>query len=269
MNYSDGARSNEPTEFRRFERPGPHLSIVIPAFKEGRHISVTLDRIASFVAECGWSTEVLVVDDGSRDATPHIVETRAANWPPQSRLRLLTHSANRGKGAAVRTGVLASRGAYVIFTDADLAYSTEPFARITERLDAGSDVVIGVRSRRAGLIRAVMGWAFAMFVRLLGLTDVTDTQCGIKGFRSSAAGILFGLATVDDFAFDVEILFLAKAYGFRVDAEPVDMRLPDHTSMQFRRDVPRMIRSLLSIRRRAKTGLYEIPSPRPRGRKNF
>lgn len=251
-------------------RPVPAYSLVIPAYDASAVIAATLDEIRSAVASADEPTEVIVVDDGSGDATARTVEAATAGWPDSSALRLLRHRTNRGKGAAVRTGMIAARGRHRIFTDADLAYGFEPVARLRAALEAGADVAAGVRDRHRGGLRQVAGWAFRRAVAAYGLATVPDSQCGIKAFSAGAAGMLFGVSRIDGFAFDVEVLHLAVRWGLEIARVPVEERGGvRHTSVNFLRDAPLMLRSLREVRAGTASGAHEDVGPKPRHRKNL
>lgn len=247
--------------------PAPDLSIVIPAFNEAENLSVSLEELVEFTSNSDFAVEVIVVDDGSSDDTVAVVEAAAAHWPDGSRLRLLRHRHNKGKGAAVRTGMLAVKGEHAVFTDADLAYGTSQIAAVVSALEAGADVAIGRREHHRGLVRRVTGRLFSILVNTTRMVAVADPQCGLKGFRHGVGAVIFGLATIDDFAFDVEALVIAAANEFSVVEVPVRMRDPGTdtrhrhgTSVNLPRDTMRMLKSLRRIERNRRSGLYVVPA---------
>ncbi len=229
------------------------LSIVVPAFSEGRRIGSTILALRAALGDA----EIVVVDDGSPDDTA--AAARAAGADQVIRLPV-----NRGKGAAVRAGVLAATGVSVVFTDADLSYPPPQIIRVRDELEAGWDVVVGSRRHaetrtveRAGALREVSGRVFSLFTRIvLPRGRFGDTQCGLKGFRRDAAQRLFGLSRVDGFAFDVEILWLACHLGLRVTEVPVELDSAAGSTVHLSRDALRMLRDLLRVRRWAATGAY-------------
>lgn len=245
----------------------PAVSVLLPAY----NAASTLDAaLASMRRQTFTDFELVVVDDGSTDATTTIVESMTAEWPSFSTLRILRHKANRGKGAAVRTGMIAARGTHRVFTDADLAYGFEPVALLRRALDNGADVAAGVRERHRGGLRRLAGWAFGRCVAAYGLAVGPDPQCGIKAFTAGAAGMLFGVARVDGFAFDVEVLHLASRWGLDVARVPVVERGGvRHSSVDFLHDTPLMLRSLREIRATTEAGAYEDNGPKPRYRKGL
>jgi dolichyl-phosphate beta-glucosyltransferase len=234
--------------------PRPALSIVIPAYDEARRIGPTLDATCAYLDARGLddgSVEVLVVDDGSRDETASIVEGRSMR---DERVQLVRMSANRGKGAAVREGMLRSRGERALFMDADLATPIEELTKLERALDGGADVAIGSRALAASRIevrqhptREAMGKAFNLLVRTLAMSGIRDTQCGFKLFTRPAADALFGEARVDRFAFDVEVLLLARG-RFRVVEVPVVWRHIEQSKISPLRDAARMAFDLVKIR---------------------
>jgi len=200
------------------------LSIVIPAYNEAERISPTLDRVLEWLDEEGRSAEVVVVDDGSKDDTCGVVRARAAS---DDRLRLVENGANRGKGYSVAHGVREARGAWILFSDADLSTPVEEL----NKLEAGrGDAPISIGSRalpdsdlkkRQPFYREMMGRSFNLLVQTLVFPGIKDTQCGFKLFRADVAKVLFELRTIDGFAFDVEVLFLARKHGHAVAEIPV------------------------------------------------
>lgn len=254
----------------RLPDAAPALSIVIPAFDAAAVLGASLAEIARFVGDAEEATEVVVVDDGSSDGTAAVVEAARGSWPQSSSLRLLTHRRNRGKGAAVRTGMIAARGAHRVFTDADLAYGFEPVHRLRDALASGADVAVGVRDRHRGALRQVAGWGFSRAVAAYGLHVGPDPQCGIKAFTAEAAAVLFGVTRVEGFAFDVELLHVASRWDLRVERVPVVERGgARHTSVNVVRDAPRMLQALQAIRATTAAGEYEAVGPKPRYRKGI
>ena len=207
--------------------PGGKASLVVPAFDERGRIERAIDGISAWLRTKpgGWEWEVIVVDDGSSDGTAEIAEraAAAANLP----VRLLRHGTNRGKGAAIRTGVLASTGDPVLVSDTDLSTPLTEWVKLAERLPT-RPIAIGSRAldedlvrRRQPFYRQFMGKIFNGFVRILAVHGIHDTQCGFKLFRGDVARELFADARIDRFAYDVEALVLARRLGYEIAEVPV------------------------------------------------
>jgi len=195
----------------------PELSVVIPAYNEAERLGPSLDRALEYLERRGGSFEVLVVDDGSSDATGQVAASYAAR-----NVRLLAHPLNRGKGAALRTGVVAARGDRVLVSDADFSTPIEELPKLERRL-ADADLVLGSRAapgadvrERQPLYRELMGKTFNLLIRILGVRGLRDTQCGFKLMRGEIGRELFAEMEIDGFAYDVEMVWLARQHGYRV-----------------------------------------------------
>jgi glycosyltransferase involved in cell wall biosynthesis len=200
----------------------PALSIVIPAFNEGGRIRRTLQRVCDFLRERDLDTEVVVADDGSTDDTALVVESIAGERAGvQIRLVRLAH--NRGKGAALRAGVAATRGARVLLMDADLATPIEELDVLWAAADAGASIAIGSRAVATANVthaqpslRVLLGTAGNLWIRALAVPRVSDTQCGFKLFEGDIGRKLFEMTRQDRFAIDVEVLSLARRFGIEI-----------------------------------------------------
>ncbi len=246
-----------PTPNARREAPSsveaPQLSVVVPAYNEETRLGASIKRMLAYLDAQNYTFEILVVDDGSTDATAHVVETIAACRP---QVRLLGYQPNRGKGGAVRYGMLRARGARILFSDADLATPIEEVEKLLTQLNAGFDIAIGSRDvpgsqllKRQSPLRELGGRAFNKLVQLLAVPGIHDTQCGFKLFTHSAAQAVFGRTQVEDFAFDVEALYLAiRVFGLRVAEVPVRWSHQEGSKVRFLRDAGRMMKTLLRIR---------------------
>ncbi|MCG3175565.1 MAG: Undecaprenyl-phosphate 4-deoxy-4-formamido-L-arabinose transferase [Candidatus Omnitrophica bacterium] len=231
----------------------PELSIVVPVYNEELSLPETLRRLKAYLDLKGRPWEVVVVSDGSVDRTDTIASEAAAADPRVRHIRL---ERNRGKGAAVRQGVRASKGRYVLFTDADLSAPIKESEKLLERLIAGADVAVGSRALRSSGCdvrqtpkRYLAGRVFNVLVRsVLGL-GIRDTQCGFKAFGRGAADRLFGAQTLEGFGFDVEVLYLARKYGMRVEEVPVMWSQGPRSRVRLWRDSVRMAADLVRIRR--------------------
>ncbi len=193
--------------------------MVIPAYNEAGRLGPTLDRVDAYLRARGTSHEILVVDDGSSDGTAELVRAH-----PAEGLRLVRQPENRGKGAALRRAVAESRGRRVLLSDADLSTPIEELEALAARLDAGADLALGSRamedsrvSVRQPFYRELMGKTFNRIIRLLGVRGVRDTQCGFKLLDGEVARRLFPRLVTERFAYDVELIWLARRAGYRVD----------------------------------------------------
>jgi dolichyl-phosphate beta-glucosyltransferase len=229
------------------------LSIVIPAFNEEARLAPTLEEIIGFIHRENWRAEVLVVDDGSSDRTPQIVEGFAQN---HSLIRLLRNDRNRGKGHSVRHGVQKASGDIVFMMDADLAVPMTECQKLVDAIRAGSDVAIGSRALderlervRPPFYRRVCSSGFRAMVRILLGLRFKDTQCGFKAFTRDAAKATFALQTIETWGFDPEVLLIASRLGYRITEVAVETFHREGSKINPVRDSINMFRELLSIRR--------------------
>lgn len=248
----------------------PRWSIVVPAYNEEDRLPRYLAEIREFFEIIGWSVEVLVSDDGSRDATARVVSELSEEWPA---LRLHRLPENRGKGAAVREGILRARGERVLFTDADGATPIAEILRLSRALDDGADIAVGSRALKGkdtrvetSVKRRLVGRTFHLMISILGVRGVRDTQCGFKAFLGPVAKELFAASTIDGFGFDVELFLLAQKACFRIDEVPVNWTHVDGSRVSVLRDSPRMALEVLSVRWRLLTGHYRGWPPNGKGR---
>lgn len=237
----------------------PPLSVVIPAYNEEQRLPSTLEAIALFLDTHGTQYEVLVVDDGSSDRTAQLMQRLSQNL---AHLRLLGGAKNKGKGYAVRTGVLAARYPFILVTDADLSTPIEEVRRLLTAMD-GADVVIATRARPDARVevtqhpgRMLLGKIFNLLVRILGLTNFPDTQCGFKLWRAVAADNVFRPLRIERFAFDVEALYVARRLGWRIREVGVVWRNHPDSRVRICRDAMRMLADLFRIRFYALRGDY-------------
>lgn len=259
-----GVRSSQGHRSDRPPAPGEvRLSVVIPAYREEAGIGRTVARVREAlqpVAATG-GVEIVVVDDGSPDDTVGAARRAGAD-------QVVAQPANRGKGAAVRAGVLVARGRTVAFTDADLAYAPDQLAVLLARIEEGWDVVVGSRHHqgtttlaRAGRLREMGSRLINVFTLALLLGQYRDTQCGLKAFRSDVARLLFAQTRVDGFAFDIELFHLAERYELSLLEVPVRVENSERSTVKVARDALRLVRDLFRIRRWAKQGAYaELPA---------
>jgi putative flippase GtrA len=236
------------------------FSVVIPAYHAAHEIGPTIARVHAALNGAGVEHEVVVVDDGSGDGTDEAARAGGAD-------QVVVQSQNRGKGAAVRAGVLAARGRTIAFTDADMAYPPEQLVRLLEQVEAGWDMVVGSRRHthtttlvHARQLRELTGRLFNMFTLVVLLGAYRDTQCGLKAFRSDVAKMLFSKARIDGFAFDVELFHLAERHRLSLVEVPVEVANTEASTVQVGSDAMRMVKDLLRIRQWASAGRYSDPA---------
>ena len=242
----------------------PLLSIVIPAHNEERRLPRTLEQVFAFLEDQAYEAEVLVVENGSTDGTLSIARSFAAQQPA---LRVIPVEA-RGKGRAVRLGMLAAVGEYRFMCDADLSMPIEQVNRFLPPALEDFDVALGSRevegSRRyhEPLHRHLGGRFVNLIIRLLILPSLQDTQCGFKCFRAAAAQDLFQHQTLDGWSFDIELLFIARKRGYRVREIPVDWYYRSESKVSAVRDALGMVSDMLRIRRNWRSGVYDAHASR-------
>jgi dolichyl-phosphate beta-glucosyltransferase len=238
----------------------PDLSIVIPAYNEELRLPATLERLAEYLPTLGLQTEVLIVDDGSRDRTAAVAASFAGKI---TGLRVLSNGTNRGKGYSVRHGMLEATGGLVLFTDADLSAPIEESDKLISALKNGYDVAIGSRAMNRSLIsthesvfREFAGIIFNKIVRVVLWLPFVDTQCGFKAFRRERCRIIFELQRIEGFGFDPELLYLARHYGLRAIEIPVRWGHSPDTKVSMLRDSFKMFIDIFAIRWNALSGKY-------------
>jgi dolichyl-phosphate beta-glucosyltransferase len=228
----------------------PRLSLVIPAYNEQARLPFTLSEIEAYLCREEIDCEVIVVDNGSRDATSAVVQQATMTFP---RLRLL-RTDRRGKGCAVRAGMLSAQGNVVIFADADLSWSVDDVARFLSMVDADNPIVIGSRegsdARRIGepIYRHLMGRVFNGVVQALAVPGIEDSQCGFKAFRADAAKAIFSRQRIDGFGFDVEVLYLARRLGYPIRVVPLRWEHKENSRVAPVRDTLAMLTDVLRVR---------------------
>lgn len=238
--------------------------MVVPAYDEGVRLAPSLRRILDHLRSRDLDFEVLVVDDGSRDDTAEVA--RSFDVPE---LVVLRHLVNRGKGAALRTGVLASQGEQVLLTDADLSTPITDLDRLEPHLQ-DADLVLGSRAvqdadiiERQPLYRELMGKTFNLLIRLLGVRGIRDTQCGFKLLEGGVARDLFTALTIDRFAYDVELVWLARRRGLRVKEVGVTWKNSPDSRVSPVRDSLSMLRDILRFRFRHSRRSAQTRDPDP------
>jgi len=238
--------------------PIPRLSIVIPAYNEERRLPGSLSRLDDYLKGLDREVEVIVVENGSTDRTAAVVEECRRRMPY---LRLL-HVATPGKGWAVRAGMLAATGDHLMFCDADFSMPVEEIGKFTALLDEGTPIVIASREAASAerhdepSRRHVMGRAFNRAVQLLVVSGIDDTQCGFKAFQRPVGRDIFNRQRIRGWAFDVELLYLARRRGYRVQQLAIDWYYDGDSRVRGVPDSLSMLGELLRIRLYALLGLY-------------
>ena len=263
MSHPNRAEVLRTLSTRRSAPPAPgdrRLSVIIPAYREAQAIAATIARVRAELASVAddGGLEVVVVDDGSGDGTADAARAAGAEC-------VLEFPANRGKGAAVREGMLAATGRTLVFTDADLSYAPAQIERLLVEVEAGWDVVVGNRHHQgsttlvaAGTLRQVGGRVINLATRTVLVGPHEDTQCGLKAFRSDVARVIFGHSQIDGFAFDVEVIHLVERYGLSLCEVEVEVANSDRSTVHVARDALRLLGDLARIRARSRRGAYEL-----------
>jgi dolichyl-phosphate beta-glucosyltransferase len=256
----------------------PLLSVVIPAYNEAGRLPESLAKALEYLEGRPYPFEVIVVDDGSDDDTASLIEEMAREHPV---LRVIRNP-HRGKGFTVRTGMLAARGKYVLYSDADFSAPIEEVEKLLKYLQNGYDVAMGSREGKGArridepFYRHIMGRVFNTLVRVVALPRFHDTQCGFKAFSREAAQTLFRNVNLyaDDAgdivgpmftAFDVEVLYLALKWGYRVKEVPVKWYYSKSANINPLKDSYRMFKDIAQVRMNDLRGVY--PKRRPAGQK--
>ena len=228
------------------------ISLVIPAYNEAGRLPKSLERMRTYLDGAGEGYEVIVVDDGSSDNTAGIVEEGAREWPELRAIRL---EHNQGKGAAIRTGMLAATGAHRLFSDADLSTPIEELPKLRARLSGACQVVIASRALPETDIqvhqdrrREIMGRTYNALLRMLVLPGIRDSQCGFKLFTATAAETCFRPLRTYRFGFDAEALVRARRAGYGIVEVPVTWRHVEASRVNSVRDSSRMLFDLVLLR---------------------
>jgi len=237
----------------------PALTIIVPSYNEELRLPPSLELIASYIQKSGRETEVLVVDDGSKDKTAAVAEAFRAQIPL---LRVIANGENRGKGYSVRHGMQEALGESVLFTDADLSAPIEEADKLIAAL-AEYDVAIGSRAMDRSLItvhesgfREFAGIVFNKIVRIVLWLPFVDTQCGFKAFRRERCKIIFEQQRIERFGFDPELLYLARHHGLKSVEIPVRWAHSPATKVNMLRDSVQMFLDVFTIRWNALLGRY-------------
>lgn len=242
----------------------PSTSIVVPAFNEAARIGQSLKSIAEYARDSATSIELIVVDDGSTDGTADVAR-RMLDDIQGLDARVLRYERNRGKGYAVRHGLLAARAPVAVFSDADLSTPIAELPKLVSAIvDGGADLTFGSRALDRRLIgvhqprrRELGGRAFNLVLRLATGLPFWDTQCGFKAFRMTVCRPLIEAGTIDGFGFDIELLYEAYHAGLRMQEIPVRWDHREGSKVNFLRDGSRMLRDVLTVRQRGAGGFYD------------
>ncbi len=250
----------------------PYLSVVIPAYNESSRLPATLTKVMQYLEGCDYAYEVLVVDDGSNDDTADVVDKLATEHAHLQAIR----NPHRGKGYAVRTGVLRATGRFILYSDADFSAPIEEIEKLLPHLEGKYDIAMGSREGIGAArydepsYRHFMGRVFNTFVRVVALPQFNDTQCGFKAFRKEAAHTLFNeLHLYGENAadikgamvtgFDVEVLYLGLKWGYDIKEVPVMWYYSPGTKVNPLKDSYRMFKDIVKVRMNDMRGLYKKP----------
>lgn len=244
----------------------PAISIIIPAYEEEDRLSAPLRQIFAFIEAEKLAAELIVVDDGSRDKTAEVAEKVCLEFP-EITSKVMRYEENRGKGFAVKTGLLASNADIAIFSDADLSTPIEELEKLVKPIETGEvDVAFGSRALDRTLIGTHQPWrreqggkVMNLIIRTMSGLKFFDTQCGFKAFNMKKFRPLLDVMTIDRFGFDVEFLFVAQHHRLRLAEIPVRWNNVEGSKVSVLRDTRRMISELSQIRRNAKQGVYDKP----------
>jgi dolichyl-phosphate beta-glucosyltransferase len=248
-------------------RSYPEYTVVVPAYNEEGRLEPMIREAAEYFRARGASAEIIVVDDGSRDGTSALVQRLMTTY---GELRLIRLARNRGKGHAVRSGVVNAEGHYVLFADADGSTPMAELERLDAAIQAGAAIAIGSREVagegvrvRARWHRRIIGRSFHALVATLTVRGILDTQCGFKLLRADVAQELFSRMLMEGFSFDVELLMMAQRRGHRIVEVPVNWTHRPGSRVNLVADSLRMMRDLFVIRAHAVRGDYNVPHLAP------
>jgi dolichyl-phosphate beta-glucosyltransferase len=230
----------------------PRLAVVVPAFNESARIVRTLQRIKEYLSSQSYSWQVVTVSDGSTDGTDLLAAEFSREDP---RFQVIAYQPNRGKGCAVRQGMLSAEADLVLFSDADLAAPIEEVEKLMPQVDAGADVAIGSRPLKESRLeirqpwyREMLGRGFNLAVQALAIRGIRDTQCGFKLFKRDAARAVFSRCKLDGFGFDFEALMIARDLGYKIAEVPIRWSHMEGSKVVLMRDGPRMVWDLIRLR---------------------
>jgi dolichyl-phosphate beta-glucosyltransferase len=229
----------------------PLVSLVIPAYNEGKRIKKGLITVKEYLSEKPYDTELIVVNDGSEDDTGEIAGACLDGCRNQ---RVINYSQNRGKGYAVNMGVLSAKGKFIVFMDADMSTPIDELGRVLNELENGYDVVIGTRKNKEAkvlkkqpLYRDLLGKGFTWLTNVLLVKNISDITCGFKGFKKDVGLNLFQRQLIYNWSFDAEILFLGQKLGYRIKEVPVTWIDSEGTKVDLKRDIIGSLKGILQI----------------------
>lgn len=240
-----------------------YLSVIIPAYNEARRLPKTLEKVDEYLRKQTYDYEVIVVNDGSRDKTAEVVKNLQSQI---KNLRLIDNKENHGKGYVVRQGILAASGEYRVFTDADNSTSIDQVEKMWPEFKKGYDIVIGSRDVDGAVLdppqpwirNIILGEGFKLFRKIIiGLWRIEDSQCGFKGITRAASEKIFPKCKIDRFAFDPEILVIAKKLGYKIKEIPIHWKNDPESKVKFK-SIIRMAIDLIQIRLNSVKGLYGV-----------
>jgi dolichyl-phosphate beta-glucosyltransferase len=239
----------------------PHLSVIIPAFNEEKRLPRTLQSVHEYLQTKADTFEIIIVDDGSTDGTVDVVQDFGRH---NDGVRLLSYAPNQGKGYAIRTGILAANGDLLLIDDADGSSPIEELKRLEAAIISGADLAIGSRNMpddetriKARFHRKHLGNTFNFIVQSLLLPGIQDTQCGFKLFKHEVGQDLFSVSTKNGFAFDVEVLYIAKLRGYKLKEISINWTTVTGSKVNVIVDSIKMLFDVLSIKFGAMTGRYQ------------
>jgi dolichyl-phosphate beta-glucosyltransferase len=243
----------------------PQVSIVVPAYEEEERLGDSIREILAYVRENGIDAELIVVDDGSRDRTAEVAKQVCGEFE-SAKTQVIRYETNRGKGFAVKTGLLAASADIALFSDADLSTPIGEMHKLIDPIAAGEyDVTFGSRALDRSLIGTHQPWrreqggkVFNLIVRLMTGMPFWDTQCGFKAFNLIKFRPLLDIMKIERFGFDVEFLYVARLYGLRLNEIPVRWNNDERSKVNVFRDSLRMFDEVRQIRKNSRIGVYAI-----------
>lgn len=235
------------------------LSLIIPAYNEEKRLPACIEKLQSFINTRKESIEVLLVENGSTDSTYQM----ASEYQKHFSWLTVLHEDKAGKGNAIRRGMLEAHGKYRMFADIDFAMPVEEVSKFIPPQLKEFDVAIASRTAKGSIqqnkaaIRSLSSKVFNLFVQLLAVKGIQDTQCGFKCFTAAAAEKIFSVQTIDGWAFDVEVLYIAKRFHMKIVEVPVTIFYDENSKVKLWSAVPKMMLDILKIRKNGRNGLYD------------